>query len=272
MAKTVPARMPGRREAIAALEPIRTASSESPGQPGATDPTLFECNRAFAHSRHPVLIVDGNRGVVVHANTAACRVVGARRTALVGAPLHKYLHGTEGCDFRGMLLRVRPTGTACFLGLRAVSSGKRLDASVSLVRSAGQDYLLLRPRAAQMPGRETPAETSVSETIDGASMGFVVTDGELTILYANPAFVCQAGLADEAEAIGCSLSRWIGFSDRDLARLKEQMMSRESVISVMTRLTGEHEVSRLVHLLAVAVPDGPHSHWGFVLTGRTGIN
>lgn len=273
MAKPVPARMPGRPSTDAALDPAGSNKTRSPGQSSGTDPTALECARAFSHSRQPVLIVDCTRGIIVHANAAAARVIGARKTALVGSPLRKYVLDTNGCDIPAMLDRVRPTGSAFLAGLRTAADDKSLDAAVSLVRSTGQDYLLLRPRAAQRaPAAESFTETSVSESVDAASMGLVVTDAERSVLYANRTFVRQIGLAFGAEAVGRPLGRWIRLTERDLTRLREQMASRQAVISLMTRLVDETGSARLVHVLAIAVPDGPRSHWGFVLTGRGSIN
>lgn len=271
MAKQVPARMPGRLGADAATEPVERGKSDSP-EPSGTDPIVFECARAFPQSRQPVLIVDCAREIIVHANAAAARLLGARRSALIGLPLRKCLVESSDCNIAAMLRRVRPTGSACIPGLRAVTGGKVIDAAASLVRSAGQDFLLLRPRLAEASAGASPAETFSIEDLDGASMGLVVTDAELTVLYSSRTFGRQVGLADGEQAVGRPLFRWLRLTERDLARLREQMASRQAVISVATRLVTEAGSARLVQILAIAVPDGPGSRWGFVLTGRASIN
>jgi len=246
-------------------------SSELPSPSPSADVSHLSYGRLFSSSPQPILVVD-TRWVIVHANVAACRLLGASKAALLGAPILDFLRSGSGSDVVGSLMSARLEGSSKLTDIRASVNGTALKATVSLVKSAGREYLLVHPRPITDRADDLENPSLVSEAIENASVGFLVTDGELKVLYANRAFLHMTGLACAAQAVGCPLTRWLKLSSDDFAQLSGQMNARESVTGLVKPLRDGSGRSRLVHALAIAVPDGPQSRWGFTLTEHARVN
>ena len=105
----------------------------------------------------------------------------------------------------------------------------------------------------------------VFDAIDGAAEGFLVTDSNLRVEYANRKFLKMAMIDSRDGVRGQSLTRWIRFSPVQLAELALQLSDRRAVEEFTAALSSAHHTRRAVQVSAVALPDSKTVSWAFCL-------
>jgi PAS domain-containing protein len=230
--------------------------------------------KLFPATVEPVLIVDAAYGSIIEANAAAVQALGTERGSLIGASLPTLFAEPSSRQVSASLGMVRQFGVARVVGARITRDRSRLNATLSLVRQGVTEYLLVR---LELSGTESQAASNgapsfVNQAIENGPTGFLVTDVDLQILYANKALLrmIEAGSLEEIE--GEILSRWLELSRSDLRALNRQMSRRESVSVLDTQLYPSNDPPRWVQVLAIAVPDGAQSRWGFSISDRACLN
>lgn len=274
MPKAAPA--PSPRPRPAGLGRARAPISEQ----GAWEPFLAAfadrgCASLFEAAPEPVLIIDAIRGSIVNANVAAARLLQRRRSELVGTLLARAFDSASHRVVENSIAAALVHGVARTGSIRVPNTAVVLVATLSLVRVAGKAYMLSRFRTlaedaeSDMPHLEAPA---MSEAIENNADAFALTDSELRVEYANRAFLQMIELDSTQEVCGRSLTRWLGLTQDDLGRMRRQMAARESVSSLITTLLSGQSAPRDVEALAIAVPDGPDTCWGFSIRERSALN
>jgi len=236
------------------------------------------CDWLFSVAVEPVIIIDAATNHIVQANPAAAQLLRRSHSALVGAAVEGLLDASSTADLARSLEVARTAGVVDGVTLRSAGDGAELRAKLSLFRSDTGAYVLIHLALGSGVGGDQPsadrdpAESPVLDAIEGAAVGFLLTDSGMRIEYANQAFteLIQLGSADQA--LGKSLLRWLELSESDLAQLRDQMLLRRAT-SVMTAALRIESNSRLeVEVCAVAVPDGANTCWGFTIRELPRLN
>ena len=236
------------------------------------------CDWLFSVAVEPVIIIDAATNRIVQANPAAAQLLQSSHSALVGAPLGGLLDASCAADLARSLEAARTTGVADGVTLRSPSNGAELRAKLSLFRSDTGAYVLvhLAPGSGGAGDRPSadkdPAESPVLDAIDGAAVGFLLTDSGMRIEYANQAFTELVRLGSPDHARGKSLMCWLDLSEGDLAQLRDQMLLRRATSVMTAALRTESNSPLEVEVCAVAVPDGPHTCWGFTIRELPRLN
>jgi PAS domain-containing protein len=229
----------------------------------------------FLAAAEPVLIISAATESILEANPAAATLLGIPRSALVGTVFHTAFAASSAAAVKDSLAVARGAGAASPLCIRARNGTTELIALLSFVRAAHKSYVLVRlssQATASVCTTRGRTASPVFDAIEGAAAGFVMTDCDLRVDYANHAFVRMVELASLDDARGKSLTCWLALSQVDVAQLHRQMHEREAVTILKTRLNSDKDTWRDVDVRAVAVPDRQNACWGFSICERPRLN
>jgi len=229
----------------------------------------------FSLAVEPVLIVDANTQQILQANPAAAELLRIPQRLLIGAPFKDVFAPSSLQAVTHSIDSACATGQSEASALRTAADGTDLCGRLSIFRAAADRYLLVRLAAGADPALEQQsggAQTPAFDAIEGASIGFLVTDSGLRVEYANQAFLDMIGLPALGQVRGKSLARWLQLSDTDLAGLQDQMSQRQASTVMSAGLRCGPNSLREVEVCAVAVPDGQMSCWGFTVRELPRLN
>lgn len=232
------------------------------------------CERLFSAANEAVLLVDTATLRIVQANPPAAALLRTTRAALIGSQFVAAFDPCSSTHVRRCIRAARASGNSDSTALRARGAKIDLNARLSLVRAAAESYLLVRlePGVACERSVQGTGGSVVFESIDGAPVGFLITEAGFHIDYANRAFVEMAGVESEAEMRGSPLARWLNLSAMDLDRLAQQLSQREATTRLTSDLCSARSPPRRVEICAVPVPDGEHTWWGFTISHLPRLN
>jgi PAS domain-containing protein len=250
--------------------PAAATRQRSPtGHPG------LPCDWLFSAAVEPLMVIDATTGQIRQANPAAAELLRTPERMLIGASVVGIVDASNTTMLARSIEVACATGAAEPVTLRTVGNGMELSAKISLFRAEAGSYLLFRLASIADPAVEqapTAVHTPAFDAIERASVGFLVTDSCLRVEYANQAFMDMVGLPALGQMRGKSLARWLELSEDDLARLQEQMATRQASSAMLTSLRSARNLLREVEVWAVAVPDGTLTCWGFVVRELQRLN
>jgi transcriptional regulator PpsR len=222
----------------------------------------------FQVSAEAVLIVDATSRKILEANPAAGSLLGEGSKRLVGRIFPDGFDELSNQALQGLLGAVKATGRTDTVDVRSADGMREFSAAASLFREERTSYFLIRLSAldGSRGGTEIPQQKSkVLEIVASAPEGFVVTNLDGRILFANRAFLDLAQLATEEQARNESLERWLGRPGVDFNLLTAQLREHGSLRLFATQLRGEFGSSVDVEICAVSVVDGEDPCLGFTI-------
>lgn len=222
----------------------------------------------FQLASEAVLIVDAQTRRVVEANPAANRVMAVEQRQLIGRPINDFFHEQSNEALLGLFAAARRGDRLEEAAMRSRTGDREFLVTASQFRQAANTYFLLRLSPVHMNGNTLPLPSTKSKLIrvvEDLPDGFVVTDPDLNILSVNTAFLDLAQLASHEQAVGQSLSRWIGRPGVDINALMAGVRDHGSVRNFSTILRGEYGTSEEVELSGVSVLAGDQSCFGFTI-------
>jgi len=222
----------------------------------------------FQVSAEAVLIVDATSRKVLEANPAAGNLLGEGSKRLVGRTFPDGFDELSNQALQGLLGAVKATGRTDTVDVRSADGLREFSAAASLFREERTSYFLIRLSALDGAASSTgiPKQKSkVLEIVASAPEGFVVTNLDGRILFANRAFLDLAQLATEEQARNESLERWLGRPGVDFNLLTAQLREHGSLRLFATQLRGEFGSSVDVEICAVSVVDGEDPCLGFTI-------
>lgn len=222
----------------------------------------------FQLSSEAVLIVDALSQKVVDANPVALRLLGDANKRLVGRGFMEGFDAASRQAVEGLLGAVRATGRGREVPARsAFDSARDFFVSASLFREGRSSFFLIRlvPAQAGKAVGGSLTKSRVLEVVEGSPDGFVVTDLQGRIVFANRAFLDAAQLATLEQVREQSLDRWLGRPGADFHLLSTQLREHGSVRRFATSLRGGFGSDIDVEICAVAVPDGDEPCHGFTI-------
>jgi PAS domain-containing protein len=220
----------------------------------------------FDAAAEAVLVIEEASGTVIEANLAAARLLHAERAALIGRSLLNLFHTSCAMALKESLAQARGGSGGSARGMCIPDRRGKLNLTMSIFHAAvDASYMLLRLAADDGSALAIAPESAVFDAIEGAVSGFLVTDSELRVQYANPAFAQMIDVDSPEELEGESIARWLELSEDDRLRLRAQMAQNEAVTEWVTRLHSPRQPLRQVEVRAVAVPSDTAPCWGFTV-------
>ena len=235
------------------------------------------CDWLHAASDEPAIIVDAASESIVQANAAAAGLFRTTPPLLVGTKLSTAFEAPSAAKVRRCLSVAQTAGTARTAAIcaRDGAIGLGIQIQVSLVRASAKPYFLVRlePNMPRRQGNGRSGTASVVfDAIDAGPVGFLITDAEFRVDYANRAFVEMAGAESHADVCGNVLTRWLRLTDVDVSQLRVQLSQRQATTVLTAQLCPSRGRPRRVEVCAVPVPDGHNTCWGFTVRNPPRLN
>jgi transcriptional regulator PpsR len=223
----------------------------------------------FQVSPEPVLIVDAPAGRIVEMNPAASRLFGKSARRAVGRPLIDAFRPDSRESVQALLAGLRAGGSLAEVPAVLAEGERPVVVSASLMRQEGGVSCLVRlsPAAAESDAAALPAPKSkLLKVVERVPDAFVVTDATGRIITANDAFVELTQLANEDQAVGERLDRWLGHPGVELDVLTGTLRQVGSVRLFTTTMRGALGAVAAVEVSAVSVTDaGTRPCFGFAI-------
>ena len=221
----------------------------------------------FQVASEAVLIVDASNRKILEANPAAGRLLGEGTRRLVG---HQFPGGFDEQStqaLQGLLGAVRATGRTNDVAVTSADGAREFRASASLFREERSSFFLIRltPLSPDHSSLTPTQDSKVLEIVASAPEGFVVTNLDGRILFANRAFLDLVQLATEEQSRNESLERWLGRPGVDFNLLTAQLREHGALRLFATQLRGEYGSSSDVEICAVSVVNGEEPCFGFTI-------
>lgn len=245
--------------------------------PDERSPAPFLVDWFFANADEPMLIVDAGTDSIVEANPAAVALLRSTSDGLIGNALPSAFTAAGMSVIAACMAVVKEAGSASTASVRTRNGGFDVRVRLSLCRTQAASYLLVRlePAHAQTTARNLAPHSTVCRTLDAARFGFVMTDAELRIEYANHGFIELLGGRRGGELLdgltGAPVTKWLRLTPADLCALSTQRSQRHAVTRLTARLCTDRSRGR-VEVYAVAVPDARDSCWGFCIYEAARLN
>jgi transcriptional regulator PpsR len=216
----------------------------------------------------PVLILDPQAQKVTETNQAADRLLGRTPRRPAGREFLDIFapKGRESVEL--LLSGVRATGRADEVRVQLEEDSKDIIVSASPFRQESTTYLLVRlgiPVADANAIVLPKAKTKLLKLVENVPDAFVVTGQDGRIMTANAAFLDMAQLANEEQALGEPLERWLGQPGVELEVLTASLRQRGPVRLFATTMRGEYGPTTDVEISAVSVMNGVGPCYGFAI-------
>jgi transcriptional regulator PpsR len=223
----------------------------------------------FQMSSEPVLIVDVGTRRIVECNPAAERLLRLSGGRVVGRPLVEAFERATWRTVQNLLSGVEANGRPGMKHVPLPGSESPVTLSASLFRQDEVAMFLVRLsfESANVGGTGTPLASPVLKLMEQAPDGFVVTDADGHVQMANEAFLGMAELANQEQARGQSIERWLGRSGIDLSILISNLRQRSTVRLFATTLRNEYGATSDVEISGVSVSMGDTPYLGFLVRG-----
>jgi transcriptional regulator PpsR len=222
----------------------------------------------FQVAAEAVLIIDAASRKIMEANPSAGQLLAENSKRLVGRTFPEGFDAAGTEALQGLMGAVRATGRTDTVTVKSADGKREYTASASLFREERSSFFLVRLAILDGKGNApalTTRESRVLDIVSSAPEGFVVTDLNGRVQFANRAFLDLAQLATEEQSRNESLERWLGRPGVDFNLLTAQLREHGSLRLFATQLRGEFGSSVDVEICAVSVVDGEDPCLGFTI-------
>jgi transcriptional regulator PpsR len=201
-------------------------------------------------------------------NPAAAKLLGEGNKRLIGRLFPEGFDQESTVALQSLLGAVRATGRTDEVKVRSAVGDRQFITSASLFRESQSSFFLIRFSSAgaerELMASKAPS-SKVMEIVSSAPEGFVVTDLDGRILFANRSFLDLVQLATEEQARNEPLDRWLGRPGVDFNLLTAQLREHGTLRLFATQMRGEFGSTSDVEICAVSVADGEEPCFGFTI-------
>jgi transcriptional regulator PpsR len=212
----------------------------------------------FQVASEAVIIIDASSHAVVDANPAALALLDVSAPQLLKSNFVDHFDIADSEAIVRLLADVRSGGRDGAARVH-IHNGKRECAlAASLFRQDNASLFLVRlwPQSGGAPTGALKATAQLLQYFDRAADGLVIAQHDGRIVRANAAFVELAQLANEGQARGEVLDRWLGRTGVDFNVAFANLKQSGSVRLFATLLRGELGSTAEVEISAVSLADG----------------
>jgi transcriptional regulator PpsR len=215
----------------------------------------------FQSAAEAVLILDAPTRKVREANPAVARIAGREEGSVVGQGFATLIDASSVSAATDLL-----DGATSSTGGEAIkvklANGETCLLSASMFRHDRTSSLLVRLTPDAIAQGIDPNAT-LTAVLSRISDAFVVTDTDLRILTANPAFLDLTHLASREEATNLPLDRFLGRPQIDLKIMLAQLRDHGALRNFATVIRSQFGDQEDVEVTAVVVPDDTQPTYGF---------
>ncbi len=215
----------------------------------------------FQSASEAVLILDGASRRIREANPAVQKVTGRDPVAVIGQPFNTLLDSSSFAEAEELLSSANSSAAGASTTVR-LAGGAPCLLSASLYRHDRTASLLVRLTPESLAPVTDP-NAALTAVLSRISDAFVVTDTDLRILTANPAFLDLVHLASREEATHLPLDRFLGRPQIDLKVMLAQLKEHGSLRNFATVVRSGYGEPEEVEVTAVIVPDDAAPTYGF---------
>jgi transcriptional regulator PpsR len=215
----------------------------------------------FQSSSEAVLILDAQTRRIRDANPAVTKITGREEAQLLGQPFASLLDSASQTEASDLLASASSASSSSALRVK-LSGGGTASLSASMFRHDRTASLLVRMTPETMAVVDHPNAT-LNAVLSRISDAFVVTDTDLRILTANPAFLELTHLASREEATNLPLDRFLGRPQIDLKIMLTQLREHGALRNFATIIRSPLGDQEDVEVTAVVVPDDTRPTYGF---------
>ncbi len=224
----------------------------------------------FQLAAEAVLIVDAENQRVLEANPSALALLGQDIKKLdsrkvVGANFTELFDKASRQAALSFMSALRVAPRVDNVHVQVSGDKNAVLLSGSLFRQENESQLLVLLSRVGGGGAVGGEKANLLRIVEKMPDAFVVTDTERRVLAANAAFVDLVQVANEEQARGEPLERWLGRSGMDIDVLFANLRSSGFVRHFSTTLRGEYGASEDVEITAVSVPGGERPCLGFTI-------
>jgi transcriptional regulator PpsR len=215
----------------------------------------------FQSTSEAVLILDGGNRRIREANPAVARVTGREPQTVIGQPFTTLVDSASYAEVEDLLASANSSAAGTGATIR-LAGGASCLMSASVYRHDRTTTLLVRLTPETLAPATDPNAT-LNAVLSRISDAFVVTDTDLRILTANPAFLDLVHLATRDEAVHLPLDRFLGRPQIDLKIMLSQLKEHGSLRNFATVIRSGYGEPEEVEVTAVVVPDDVRTTYGF---------
>lgn len=215
----------------------------------------------FQSASEAVLILDASTRRVREANPAAAQITGREENQLIGVAFTTLLDTGSLEPAADLLASANSSSSAKVVAVR-LAGGAQARLSASIFRHDRTSSLLVRLTPDSLPAGEDQNAT-LNAVLSRISDAFVVTDTDLRILTANPAFLELTHLSSREEATRLPLEEFLGRPQIDLKIMLSQLKEHGALRNFATVVRGRFGEVEDVEVTAVVVPDDVRPTYGF---------
>lgn len=215
----------------------------------------------FQSASEAVLILDGASRRIREANPAVARVTGRDPSAVIGQPFNTLIDSSSFAEAEDLLASANSSTAGSSAPVR-LAGGATCLLSASMYRHDRTASLLVRLTPESLAPAVDPNAT-LTAVLARISDAFVVTDTDLRILTANPAFLELIHLASREEATHLPLDRFLGRPQIDLKIMLSQLKEHGALRNFATVIRSGYGEPEEVEVTAVVVPDELRPTYGF---------
>ncbi len=224
----------------------------------------------FQLAAEAVLIVDAESQRVLEANPAALALLGQEVKKLdsrkvVGANFAELFDKASRQAALSFMSALRVAPRVDNVHVQVSGDKEAVLLSGSLFRQENESQLLVLLSRVSGGGAVPGEKANLLRIIEKMPDAFVVTDMDRRVLAANSAFVDLVQVANEEQARGEPLERWLGRSGMDVDVLFANLRTNGFVRHFSTTLRGEYGASEDVEITAVSIPGGERPCLGFTI-------
>ncbi len=216
----------------------------------------------FERAAEAILVVDADSRRIREANPAANRMLGVSDGGLVNRPLSVISdpHGHES-----LLTYLGAVSAADQPPMALALAGGRGSVllSASLFRQDQATYYLVRVDGGSSDVRDRQGDVQILDMLSRMPDAFVLTDADLNIVAANPAFIDLTHMASVERARGTAIGSYIGRVGIDLDLILAQIRDHGSARNVATIIRSADGMQEEVEVSAVSAPGEDGECYGF---------
>lgn len=215
----------------------------------------------FQSAAEAVLILDAPTRKIREANPAVARITGREEGSVVGQSFTTLLDASSVAAAIDILDSATSSSGSEAIKVR-LANGDSCLLSASMFRHDRTSSLLVRLTPDAIAQGIDPNAT-LTAVLSRISDAFVVTDTDLRILTANPAFLDLTHLASREEATNLPLDRFLGRPQIDLKIMLAQLRDHGALRNFATVVRSQFGDQEDVEVTAVVVPDDARPTYGF---------
>jgi len=215
----------------------------------------------FQSAAEAVLILDAPSRKIREANPAVTRIAGRDDASVVGQSFLTLISPASASAAVDLLDAATSSSGSEAVKVELANGGTCM-LSASMFRHDRTSSLLVRLTPDSIAQGIEPNAT-LTAVLARISDAFVVTDTDLRILTANPAFLELTHLASREEATNLPLDRFLGRPQIDLKIMLAQLRDHGALRNFATVIRSQFGDQEDVEVTAVVVPDDKQPTYGF---------